>query len=78
MNFSKTSQLKKHLSMILILTMLVSVFAGCKKTTPSSNTNETLAGPNLVETAPSTEEPAATEAPKKEKGPSISPIPTPT
>lgn len=64
MNFSKTSKLRKILSMILVLTMVVTLFAGCKKDEESSDTSEPNAGPNIVEPAPSDEEtePAETQA----------------
>lgn len=63
MNFSKTSKLRKILSLILVMTMMVTLFAGCKKDEEPSDTNEPNAGPNIVEPAPSDEatEPTETE-----------------
>jgi len=53
MNFSNTSKLRKILSLILVMTMLVTLFAGCKKDDPSTETNEPNVGPNIVDPAPS-------------------------
>lgn len=53
MNFSKSSKLSKLLSLILVLTMLVTLFAGCKKDEPTDESTEPNAGPNLIEPAPS-------------------------
>ena len=61
MNFSKTSKLRNILSLILVLTMMVTLFAGCKKTEDSSESTEPNAGPSLIEPAPSESEPEATE-----------------
>lgn len=55
MNFSKTSKLRKILSLILVITMLVTLFAGCKKNEAPSDTSEPNAGPNIVDPAPSDE-----------------------
>ena len=61
MNFSKTSKLRKILSLILVLTMMVTLFAGCKKTDENSESTEPNAGPSLIEPAPSESEPEPTE-----------------
>ncbi len=62
MNFSNPSKLRKILSMILVLTMMVTLFAGCKKDEPTPETTEAPnAGPSLIEPAPSDEETEPTE-----------------
>ena len=63
MNFSKTAKLRNILSMILVLTMLVTLFAGCKKTDESPETTDTPnAGPSLIEPTPSEEDTKPTES----------------
>ncbi len=48
MNFSKHHALSKVLSLILVLTLMSSLFAGCKKDNPSANTSgDTNPGLNL-------------------------------
>ena len=48
MNFSKHHTLSKVLSLILVLTLMSSLFAGCKKEDPSANTSgDTNPGLNL-------------------------------
>ena len=64
MNFSKTSKLSKLLSMILVLAMMVTLFAGCKKGNSTEDTSEPAVGPNLTDTNPPSEaesQPAASE-----------------
>ena len=62
MNFSKTAKLRNVLSLILIMTLMVTAFAGCKKTDgPGASQTEPNAGPNLIETNPSESSPAPTE-----------------
>ena len=64
MNFSKTSKLRKILSMILVLAMMATLFAGCKKDEKPSVPDEPNAGPNIIEPTPSEEitEPTETQA----------------
>lgn len=60
MNFSKHHTLSKVLSLILVLTLMSSLFAGCKKEDPSANTSsDTNPGLNLdlSNTSASTDEP---------------------
>ena len=61
MNFSKTSKLRKILSLILVMTMLVTLFAGCKKDDSSSETKEPHAGPSLIDPVPTDEATEPTE-----------------
>ena len=63
MNFSNSSKLRKLLSMILVLTMLVALLAGCKKTDSNPETTPNNAGPNLIESTPSEDaaQPAETQ-----------------
>ena len=49
MNFSKTSKLSKILSLILVLTLMVTLFAGCKKDEGNNSESDPVAGPNLVD-----------------------------
>ena len=49
MNFSKTSKLRKFLSLILVMTMLVTLFAGCKKDDVEVSNDDPAVGPNIVE-----------------------------
>ena len=49
MNFSKTSKLRKFLSLILVMTMLVTLFAGCKKDDAEVSNDDPAVGPNIVE-----------------------------
>ena len=65
MNFSNTSKLRKILSLILVMTMLVTLFTGCKKSEESSTpSDEPNAGPNIIDPAPSEDatEPTETQA----------------
>ncbi len=50
MNFSKSSKLRKRLSLVLVLTMMVTLFAGCKKDNPEPPVND---GPSLIDPQPS-------------------------
>lgn len=61
MYFSKTSKLRKLLSMILVLAMMATLFAGCKKDEEPSAPDEPNVGPNIVEPSPSDEPSAPTE-----------------
>ena len=63
MNFSNTTKFRKFLSLILVMVMMATLFAGCKKEEAPSITEEPNAGPNIVEPAPSEEAttPAVTE-----------------
>ena len=62
MNFSKSMKLRKVLSLILIMTLMVTAFAGCKKEeTPDSTETQPNAGPSLIETKPSESTPEPTE-----------------
>lgn len=66
MNFSNTSMLRKILSLILVLTLVVSLFAGCKKDDANNNQSEPQAGPSLIDPdSPATPEtnPAETDPP---------------
>lgn len=71
MNFSNYHKLSKVLSLILIITILCTLFAGCKKEEdPESTTPNTLPGLNLgPETLPSTQPTTVptTEAPSEPK-----------
>ena len=61
MNFSTNHNLRRFLSMALVLVMMTMLFAGCKKDAPVPETESSL-NLNLPEsTAPSTSEPAPTE-----------------
>ena len=65
MNFSNTSKLRKILSLILVMIMLVTLFAGCKKSEQSSDpSDEPNAGPNIIDPTPTddTSEPTETQA----------------
>lgn len=56
MNFSKSSKLSKILSLILVLTLIASLFAGCKKDEASKDPSDSQAGPSLIDPeAPSAE-----------------------
>ena len=61
MNFSISSKLSKILSLILMMTMLVTLFAGCKKDDTTPETNEPNAGPSLIDPVPSEEGTEPTE-----------------
>ena len=62
MNFSKSVKLRKVLSLILIMTLMVTAFAGCKKTdNPGTTDDQPNVGPSLIETQPSESAPAPTE-----------------
>ena len=61
MNFSNTSKLRKILSLILVMTMVVTLFAGCKKSEGPTDPDEPNAGPNIIEPAPSEEATEPTE-----------------
>ena len=62
MNFSKSFKLSKVLSLILIMTLLVTAFAGCKKTDDPGETDpQTNVGPSLIDPTPSESTPAPTE-----------------
>ena len=64
MNFSNLPKARKILSLILVMTMMVTLFAGCKKTeTPPETTEAPNAGPSLIEPTPTEKEtePAATQ-----------------
>ena len=66
MNFSKSLKLRKVLSLILVMTMMITAFAGCKKDEkPGTSQTEPNAGPSLIEPNPSesTPEPTETEPP---------------
>lgn len=63
MNFSKTFTLRKILSLILVLAMMATLFAGCKKTDESPETTDAPnAGPSLIEPAPSEADTKPTES----------------
>lgn len=53
MNFSNTSKLRKILSLILVMAMITTLFAGCKKENDPSGTEAPSAGPNIVDPSPS-------------------------
>ena len=62
MNFSKSMKLRKMLSLILIMTMMVTVFAGCKKQEiPGNPGTQPNAGPSLIDPAPTETNPEPTE-----------------
>ena len=61
MNFSKSSKLRKILSLTLVLTMLVALLAGCKKEDTTPPTDAPSVGPNLIESVPSESESQPTE-----------------
>lgn len=61
MNFSNTSKLRKILSLILVMAMMATLFAGCKKDEEPSDTIEPNAGPNIIDPSPSEETSAPTE-----------------
>ena len=62
MNFSNSFKLRKALSLILIMTLMVTAFAGCKKQdTPGATDTQPNAGPSLIETKPSESTPEPTE-----------------
>lgn len=72
MNFSNYRKLSRLLSLILIITMLCTLFAGCKKEEdPENTTPNTIPGLNLgLETEPSSQPttvPTTTEAPAEPK-----------
>ncbi len=49
MNFSKSSKLSKVLSLILVLTLIASLFAGCKKEETENPPEIPQAGPSLID-----------------------------
>ena len=53
MNFSNTNKIRKLMSLILVLVLMVSLFAGCKKDDTTADKTEPNVGPNLVSTTPS-------------------------
>lgn len=55
MNFSNTTKFRKILSLILVMVMMATLFAGCKKEEAPSPTDAPNAGPNIVEPSPSEE-----------------------
>ncbi len=61
MNFSNSSKLRKYLSLILVMTMLAALFAGCKKDDVSVETNPSNDGPSLIDPQPTETTPAPTE-----------------
>ncbi len=62
MNFSKSSKLRKRLSLILVLTMMVTLLAACKKDDANITTDPTDDGPSLIDPQP-TNTPAETTLP---------------
>lgn len=66
MNFSQKSNFSRLLSLILVLVMTVTLFAGCKKGDPTEDTTEPKLNLNLSETSAPTEtetEPTETTGP---------------
>lgn len=62
MNFSNTIKLRNVLSLILVMTMMVTVFAGCKKQeTPGASDTQPNAGPSLIDPTPTETNPEPTE-----------------
>jgi len=62
MNFSKSVALRKVLSIMLIMTLMVTAFAGCKKNdAPDASQDSPNPGPSLIEPTPSESTPAPTE-----------------
>ncbi len=61
MNFSNSSKLRKILSLILVMTMMVTLFAGCKKDDASVDTKPSNDGPSLIDPQPTETAPAPTE-----------------
>ena len=61
MNFSNSSKLRKFLSLILVMTMMVTLLAGCKKGNESPETNAPNDGPSLIEPTPTATNPEPTE-----------------
>ena len=61
MNFSKSSKLRKILSLLLVMTMLLTLIAGCKKDDNTPETNAPNVGPSLIDPAPSQAETEPTE-----------------
>lgn len=74
MHFSNYRKFSRLLSLVLIISILCTLFAGCKKEDNTSDTSPTIPGLNLLpETTESTQAPTvpttqATEAPKENMG----------
>lgn len=74
MHFSNYRKLSRLLSLVLIITILCTLFAGCKKEDPAPSTEPTIPGLNLLPSVPEqTEAPTvptteATEGPQEDMG----------